>query len=167
MTRRLLSIALLSVAAFGVTLPRPAPDMQFSTATGPHLISQYRGKVVVVTFVMTECGHCRENAKVLNVIQNEYASKGVQILGGAFDQNAPAMIGQFIAAAKPTFPVGVVDPDAFVSFSQVTKEMKPAAPVLVFIDRKGMIRFQAHGAEPLFKGDVGKNIRAEIDKLLK
>ena len=167
MTRQLASLALISVAASGVTLPRPATDMQFITATGPHLVSQYRGKVVVISFVMTECGHCRDNAKILNLIQNEYATKGVQILAGAFDQNAPATIGQFIGAVRPTYPVGVVDPQAFLTFSQVTAEMKPAAPILVFIDRKGVIRFQAHGAEALFKGDQGKNIRAEIDKLLK
>ena len=38
-------------------------------------------------------------------------------------------------------------------------------PVLVFIDRKGMIRYQHTGEEPFFQDQ--ENVRATIEELLK
>jgi hypothetical protein len=39
-------------------------------------------------------------------------------------------------------------------------------PHMVFIDRRGVIRAEYPGEDPFFK-DAAKNVRAELDRLLK
>jgi hypothetical protein len=45
--------------------------------------------------------------------------------------------------------------------------MRPTVPIILFIDRTFTIRSQSFGGDPIFNnGDMGTNIRAEINKLL-
>jgi hypothetical protein len=96
--------------------------------------------------------------------------RGVQVLEGAFNPEAPQRLGEFIQQYKPSFPVGLVDPNFVSNYAQLATlgGRIPKVPLLFFIDRKGVIRAQFFGDDPLFmQGDPAANIRAEIDKLLK
>lgn len=168
MRRRLLSLALFGAAAFGVTIPRPAGEFVVVTPSGPKKLSQYRGKVVALFLIQTTCEHCQLMTPVLSKVQAANGPKGVQVLGGAFNDEAKTNLAEFIKTFKPAFPVGLAEAADVVAFTQVTPEMRPTAPILVVIDRKGQVRAQFLGADPLFqRGDQGKNIRAELDKYLK
>lgn len=164
--RKLLSLALLASAAFGVTLPRQAGDVAIQTPFGIQRLSNFKGKCIVLGFILTTCPHCQATTQVLSRIQNDYKAKGVQVLEGAFNAEAPQKIGEFIGQYKPTFPVGVVDPNFVANYAQITPDMRPTVPILFFIDRTGQIRAQFFGSDKIFEGDQNKNIRAEIDKLL-
>jgi len=166
MTRRLTFLSLLAIAAFG-QYPRKAGVLTLHTPQGPRTLSQYKGKVVVVAFIQTTCQHCLESTKVLNQIQTDYAAKGVQILEGAFNPEAEGGLPSFIRQLKPPYPVGLISIDDVVTFAGIAQTDRPVSPVLVVVDRKGLIRSRYYGSDPLFKGDQGKNIRAEIDKYLK
>jgi hypothetical protein len=69
---------------------------------------------------------------------------------------------------KPTFPVGWAPRDSVVEYLQHPPDKGMHMPNVVFIDRGGNIRAQYQGDPPFFGGDdEEKNIRGEIDKLLK
>jgi hypothetical protein len=54
MKRRLFTFAMLAAAAYGVTIPRPAGEVAIQTSpAGQQLLSQYRGKIVVLGFILT------------------------------------------------------------------------------------------------------------------
>lgn len=92
----------------------------------------------------------------------------MKILGGAFNPDAREKLPAFIAQFKPNFPVGLVDQMFVGNYAQLQtlNGRIPKVPIMLFIDRAGMIRSQYFGDDKLFDGDLGKNIRAEIDKLL-
>ena len=52
------------------------------------MLSQYHGYVCAVAFMSTTCPHCQHLAGVLSALQQEYAPKGVQILGVVFNPEA-------------------------------------------------------------------------------
>jgi peroxiredoxin len=167
--RKLLAVAALATSLFaGATLPRKAPEFVFQMAPDGHqqLLSAYKGKTIVLAFMYTTCPHCQKTAGVLAQIQKEYASRGVQVLGAVFDPGAPRRVQEFHDKLGLDFPVGVSDTPPVLDFLQHPVNEPYFVPMLVFIDRHGMIRSQYLDDENfLAKQEV--NIRAEIDKLLR
>jgi hypothetical protein len=53
MTRRILVALLMAGAAFGVTIPRPAGEVVIQLPFGQKLLSEYKGKVVILGFIFT------------------------------------------------------------------------------------------------------------------
>src|SRR5579883_899578 len=83
--------ALPAVAAPNLTdvppLPRKADEFAFQTVDGKqHLLSSYRGKVVIMEFLFTTCPHCQHEAQLLSKFQTAYGSKGLQVLGCAYNK---------------------------------------------------------------------------------
>lgn len=73
---------------------------------------------------------------------------------------------EFNRQFQPDFPVGYNDRDTVFAYLQISMLSAGYVPKMVFIDRNGIIKAQYDGADPFFQ-DEGKNIRAELDKLLK
>ena len=68
--------ALLMLAAVApadlLMAPRPSPEFAIlKPAGGQLLLSHYRGKIVVVEFLLTTCPHCQEEAKLLDKLCDE------------------------------------------------------------------------------------------------
>src|SRR5947209_4588459 len=102
----ILALFLSSVLA-AATIPRSTPEFAINTTDGRQiLLTQYRGKTVILAFILTTCSHCQQTIGILSKLQPEYAARGVQVLACAIEdsakQNVPGFIGQF----HPTFPVG-------------------------------------------------------------
>jgi thiol-disulfide isomerase/thioredoxin len=165
-----LAAGLVAVAfAAGGPVPRKAPEFAIlQPNNGPQtLLSSYKGKVVAMAFMYTTCPHCQKTAGILAQVQKEYAAKGVQILGVTFDQAAAANVKQFDAVfVKGAFPVGYSQDDVVRRFLGLTADEPYFVPILVFIDKTGMIRSEYIGDEQ-FLGNQEVNIRKELDKLLK
>jgi peroxiredoxin len=165
--RKLILLAVLAASLFGATIPRKAPEFVFQMMGGPQqLLSQYRGKTVVIAFMYTTCPHCQKTAGVLSKIQTEYADRGVQMLGAVFDGGAETRVQQFNKSLGLNFPVGLSNSGSVLEFVQQPVNEPYFVPILVFIDKTGMIRSQYIGDEK-FLNNQEVNIRAEIDKLLK
>lgn len=161
----LLSFALLPAAA--QKTPRPAGDFAIHMADGKDArLSQYRGKPVVLAFLSTGCPHCQSFAKQLSMYQQEYGPKGVQVLGVVFDQNAKAGLEKFRAAYVKGYPLGYSDENSVMTWLQQPLEQGYFVPVVVFVDRKGMVQSQHMGDDNLFQ-DPDANIRKRIDGLLR
>lgn len=165
--RRLIFLCTLATALFAAQIPRKAPEFAIQMPDGKQqLLSSYRGKAVVFAFMFTTCPHCQNTAKLLTKIQTEYAAKSVQVLGATFDPGAAFKVQQFNRMLGLNFPCGYSNPKAVNDFIQQPPDNPPFVPILVFIDKAGMVRSQYVGDEK-FLSNQDVNIRAEIDKLLK
>jgi peroxiredoxin len=153
------------VPAGGV--PRKADEFVFNNVDGPQrLLSMYKGKTIVLALMYTTCPHCQKTAQLLTQVQKEYAAKGVQILGAVFDQGAKGRVQQFNQQLGLNFPVGYSEQGPVLEFLKLPPNDPYFVPILVFIDRRGMVRSQYVGDET-FLSHQDVNIRAEIDKMLK
>jgi hypothetical protein len=130
------------------------------------LLSQHRGKVVALEFLLTTCPHCQTCSSLMNKLYQEYGARGFQPLGVAFNPMAGMLVPDYVKSLGLTFPVGWSERDPVQNYLQHPAMERMMVPQLVFIDRKGMIRAQFSGDSEFFK-DEEKNMRAQIEALLK
>jgi thiol-disulfide isomerase/thioredoxin len=160
------TVLLFSVLLPAAELPRKAPDYNINLPGDKTLpLSQYKGHPVIMAFILTYCPHCQMTVGVLGKLQKEYGPRGLQVLASAIEPNAQAALPIFIKNYQPPFPVGFNTGPSAGEFIQPTGKL-PQMPLLAFIDRQGNIRAQHEGEEPFF-ADLEKNLRTEIEALLK
>ena len=154
--------------ARAAVVPRPSPDFAINIPQGkPIHISQYKGKIVVVAFILTYCSHCQKAIAVLSGMQREFGARGLQVLASATEDMAAAALPGFLRQFAPPFPVGLNTTADFVDYMQHPIMLQLYMPGLVFIDRQGVIRSQYEGRDPfLEETGIEKNIRAKIEELL-
>ncbi len=169
MNRRFLAALLMTgtLTAFAAEVPRPAPDYTVNMPDGkPVKLAQYKGKIVVVEFLMVTCPHCQNAAKVLAKYQKEYGPKGVQVVGISIDPTSDVTAFQRDHAGG-AFPVGVAPTResvyAFLQYSLMAGTFY--VPQLVIIDRNGVIREQHGGTDPYLQNEEA-NLKASIEKAL-
>ena len=147
---------------------RPSPSFTILRLNAPAVrLSQYRGKVVALAFIQTECPHCQQLTTELSQIAADYKDRGVQILECAFDADAAAAMPRFLERFKPPFPVGYSTAAAVMAYLQYTIiDPRPmTVPQMVFLDRAGVIRAQYPGESEFFR-DPGASVRAQLEKLV-
>jgi thiol-disulfide isomerase/thioredoxin len=164
---------LLLVSVFALTatwaadVPRKCPDYAVHLSGGNNLpLSNFKGKLLAVAFILTTCPHCQHYTQTLSAIQKDYGPRGVQILAVAFDDNAQAMLPNFIKQFQPAFPVGWENRVNALSFLGISILNQGYVPKIVFIDRNGMIQKQYDGQDAFFQ-DEDKRTRATLDEMLK
>jgi thiol-disulfide isomerase/thioredoxin len=151
-------------------VPRPSQELQIQMpGAKPIALSQYKGKAVVLAFILTTCSHCQYTTGLLVKMQNEFGPKGLQVLECAVNNNADTLIPAFVQQFKTNFPVGYnYDQDYILGpFLQHEPDKVPGMPILVFIDRRGVIRAEYEGHDDFISSEnQEQNIRGEIQKLL-
>ena len=163
----LASALLLTTMASAAPVPRPAPNFVVNlTPSGQITSDQFKGKVVILTFIFTTCPHCQHLTQYLTGLQKEYAPRGVQVLSAAFNDMAKMYVPDFIKQYKPSFPVGYTTRPEVVAFLGHSIMEQMYVPVTVFIDRKGVIRGEYLGDDAFYQ-NYEKNIRAQVEELLK
>jgi peroxiredoxin len=163
----ILPLYLLATSAGAATVPRPAPEFVVRGPVGEALLSQFHGKVVLLAFIFTTCPHCQHTVGIMSDLQKEYASRGFQPLGSAFNDMAAQLLPGFLTQFHPTFPVGYAARPTVLEYLQVPSNVPLSVPILVFIDKKGTIRSQHMGSDDPFFKDQEKSMRAELEALLK
>lgn len=130
---------------------RKAPELAFTLPQeGQKLLSQYRGKVVALEFILTTCIHCQAASKMMTRLQQEFGSSGFQALDlaiNALDENrdsqaADALVKNFQSNFQVGFPVGWVKREEMSSFLQFSLMQRSVVPQLALIDRAGYIHYQ-------------------------
>jgi peroxiredoxin len=164
---RALLLCFFPIFASAATVPRPAPEFVIRGPGGEVLLSQYRGKVVLLALIFTTCPHCQHTVGIMNEVQKEYGSRGFQALGSAFNEMAAQLLAAFLAQFQPNFPVGYSARATVLEFLQAPSNAPLSVPILVFIDKKGIIRSQHMGSDDPFFKDQEKSMRAELEGLLK
>jgi len=160
----------LASAVVAVDLPRKSPDFTIQMPAGkPIVLSQYKGKAVVLAFILTTCPHCQRAVSCLTRDAREFAPRGLQVLAAAVENGAADHVPGFIRAFNPSFPVGyTADYDAVYDFMHHPRNTVPHMPLISFIDKTGMIRAQYEGNDPfLDMTTIEANLRKSIEELLK
>ncbi len=148
-------------------VPRPSPEYAVKLTTGRQLLlSQYRGKVVVLMFVSTTCPHCQQTCQVMEKLSREYGPRGFQPLAVAFNDMAMMLVPDFVKQANVTFPVGYDLRDPVFAYLERSSMLKTFVPIVIFIDRNGVIRAQ-HLGDDQFLVNQERNTRTILEQLLK
>lgn len=174
MTRRT-ALSLLSVPALAQTgskarVPRPSPEFVVQMVGGKSvLISQYKGKVVCVEFLLTTCPHCQKASQILEKLYKEFGPRGFQPIGCAINAETPEMakllVPSYVQAYNLTFPVGFAKRETVVNYLEHPIMQQLFMPAIAVIDKKWNIRAQHLGSEDFFIEEE-KNMRKLIETLL-
>jgi thiol-disulfide isomerase/thioredoxin len=149
-------------------VPRPAPEFTIVDASGKQtLLSSYKGKVVMLMFVSTECPHCQRLVQVVSKLNNEFGPRGFQPVAVAFNPDVnPPMVSAFIKQFGVNFPVGFSAVNPVLSYLGFSVMERYVYPEVVMIDRKMTIRAQSPP-----QGDTKlqepESLSKMIDELLK
>jgi len=147
---------------------RPAPAFNMLRVNQPPIrLSQYRGKVVVLAFILTTCGHCQQLTVELNRVAREYAARGVQVVECAFNGDAVLTMPDFLQRFEPPFPVTYSTPVAVSVFlhKSIFDPEPVRVPIVVLIDRAGNIQEEIP-SENEFYQNPGRNLRVRLDQML-
>ena len=157
-----------SVAALlGADLAREAPELLLTDAAGkPLRLSQHRGKVVALEFMLTTCPHCQNTAKLMSRLQREFGPRGFQAISLPFNDDAAVAAPRFASEHQVTHPVAAIPRNQVYEFAQLSAVVRHSVPILVFVDRRGRIRAQFEGDAAFFLSEEA-NFRAKILELLK
>jgi thiol-disulfide isomerase/thioredoxin len=160
-------------------VPRKAPELAVQLVSGQQLtgqqvlLSQFRGKVVLIEFVHTTCPHCQHDSEIVEQLYKELGPRGFQPVGVAFNDNATLLVEDFVKMLGLTYPVGVASRDTVLGYLQHSYLEPLYVPQMIFVDRKGIIRAQHGGiGDDFLKDDPEKhqleqNLRIQIEELLK
>lgn len=117
-----------------------ALDFSLDTLEGkPIKLSQFEGKIVVLNFWASWCPPCRKEIPDLIAAQNQYRSRGVEILGVAVDGDQPEKIEAFARKHGINYTIALDDGQTFEAWGG------SAIPLTFFIDRQGRVRERFDG----------------------
>ncbi len=98
-------------------------------------------------------------------IEKDLGPKGFAVVEAAVNDN-PDVPG-FIQRFQPPFPIGTAGGDAALKYLEWPQYQRPLVPLMMFIDRKGMVRAQYSGLdEKFFDDQQDQHIREVAEKLL-
>lgn len=121
---------------------KSAPPFALEERVGPHAasLSELGGQVVLVEFWATWCGACRESLPTLAAWHRKYAARGLRIVAISQDDDR-ATLERFARKEKLPFTLAHDEGGKVSSSYRV-----PAIPMIVVIDRAGVVRFVDVGA---------------------
>jgi thiol-disulfide isomerase/thioredoxin len=131
-----LAIAMCVALLGEAPVPRPAPALKI----GAQDLSSWRGRVVLLAFISTECPHCQRVSQVFEGLLHEFGGR-VQVADVAFNEGADP--GAFVKRFGLSFPVGSTTSDGAHVFLGIPRGMRLGTPQVVVIDRAGVIRAQS------------------------
>ncbi|MDP2324654.1 MAG: TlpA disulfide reductase family protein [Gammaproteobacteria bacterium] len=68
---------------------QPAPDFALKSTAGKNLrLSEWRGEVVLLSFVAGWCGRCTDQLEQLEKLQHQYQGRGVQVVAVNIDRDS-------------------------------------------------------------------------------
>jgi peroxiredoxin len=146
---------------------RRAPGFSLpSSADRQEDLADYRGRIVLIDVMKTDCPHCGAFARILQQVAVRYGSK-VAVLSIAPAPDNPSTVGKFIAENKITFPI-LYDCGQVVYSYVRPNPLNPSIslPHLYIVDRDGfIIRDYLFGAatEEIFRG---QDLFKELDRIL-
>jgi thiol-disulfide isomerase/thioredoxin len=110
---------------------------RFADLSGqPRRLVDWRGKALLVNFWATWCAPCREEIPLLDAAQQQYASRGLQVVGIAID-NA-ANVRQYATSIKIDYPLLLAD-SAAVGLMRSLGNASGGLPFTVLLDRSGRL----------------------------
>jgi peroxiredoxin len=132
-----------------------APDFTLSDLTGAQRsLSAYRGKVVMLNFWASWCGHCQSEIPALKAVYKDYSDKGFEIVAVSVGEE-PAGLATFVQQNEMAFTV-LADPQT----SMVPLYQLRSVPTSYFLDQQGVVQQVYNGAIE------EETLRGIVDQLL-
>jgi peroxiredoxin len=162
-------LALSSMLAFAADAGlRRAPGFSLpDSKLRQHDLYDYRGKVVVLDFMMTNCPHCVTFAKTLEQVKAKYGEKVVILSIVNYASDNSDTVGKYILANKVTTPVLFDCGQVMASYLRLESAKQAVdMPHAYIIDAQGRIRGDftySMLTRPFFEGGGVFN---ELDALL-
>ena len=116
-------------------VPRPAPELKI----GAQMLSSWRGHVVLLGFISTQCPHCQRASVVFEQLSREFPK--LQVAEVAFNEGADT--AAFSRRFSLSFPVGTSADDQARDFLGIARGARLGTPQVVAIDKTGVIRAQS------------------------
>jgi len=117
-----------------------APDFTLKTLDGEEIIlSQLKGKVVLLDFWATWCGPCREAIPHLIQLYKAYRENGFEVIGMSLDKGDGEVVRNFAKSMDIPYPI-VMAPEEVVRNYRVT-----SIPTTFILDKEGKIRQRITG----------------------
>ncbi|HEX9490429.1 MAG TPA: TlpA disulfide reductase family protein [Stellaceae bacterium] len=140
----LLAFCLPSLLA-AAPVPRQSPDFVIVEPSGKEtLLSSFRGKVVVLEFLLVGCRRCVSAAQTIDKLHRELAPRGFQPIGIAIDNGISRLsVNNFVQVLQLTYPVGYTTSGKVDSYLGRAMTERFQVPQIVVIDRAGVIRAQS------------------------
>jgi peroxiredoxin len=155
-----------SAALFGQA-GRQAPGFSLPDANRQqHDLQDYRGKIVVVEIMRSDCPNCRPFAKKLEQIKTLYAGK-VAVLAITNPPDSPQSVAKFVADERLTYPV--LFDCGQVAYSYVRPNpLRPSIniPHLYLVDRDGIVRSDYEFGPETTEIFLGSGLQKELDRLV-
>ena len=151
---------------------KPAKELVMALNSGEQLLlSKFRGKVVVLEFLLTTCPHCQKCSSTMQQLYTEFGG-AFQPLGAATNPQdmgqARAMIPQYIYSLGLKFPVGWTRSEmAYDWLGADPSKGSVYFPQLAIIDKKGIVREYHPGTDQEFFKEEEANLRKSIASLIK
>jgi thiol-disulfide isomerase/thioredoxin len=120
---------------------QPAPDFEFEGLDGKkHRLSEYRGKVVLVTFWATWCGPCVAEMPLFARTREKFQKDGFEVLAISCDDPADReKVRRFAEDRRLPFVTGYDGGAARLYQAD-------GYPLNVFVDRRGDVRYRDTGS---------------------
>lgn len=127
-------------------VPRASSSLTVLNPSGNDIrVSNLKGKVVLLEFMLLDCAHCSRVAQNINVLQHNFGRRGFQAIGVAIEHGIGAPpVTKFAQDTKLGFPLGYTSPENVDRFLGRQDLERFQVPQLVLIDREGTIRAQSH-----------------------
>ena len=131
-----------------------APTFDEKTVDGSMLsLASLRGKAVYLNFFASWCPPCNEEASEVSAVQQEFAARGLQVVGVDVLEN-PEKAKQFVASHHLVYPALADDGTLRDAYSI------NGLPVHAFIDRNGIVR-------KIYIGELDKSqMEADVKMIL-
>ena len=121
-------------------VPRQAPELRIVEPSGKTTtLSSFKGHVVLLAFISTQCPHCQRTSVVFEQLGHEFS--GLQVAEVAFNEDADTVA--FAKRFGLSFPVGAATSDPAHDFLGLARGARLGTPQVVAIDKTGMIRAQS------------------------
>ena len=161
--KKIVATLLCGVALFAAGPLRRAPGFCLMDTSGQWQdLADYRGKIVLVEFMKTDCPHCAGFSTVLSSLKSKYGDK-LAVLAIANPPDNPQTMMQFVKNHKLTYPLLLDQGQVAVSYVLAQSIQLPA---VYLVDANGMIRNS--WVDGVLTKDIfeGSGLSREIDKLL-
>lgn len=111
---------------------RVLPDDAWRDLSGaPVRLSEYRGKVVLVTYWTTTCGQCASEMAWFGEFQRRYRGLGFEVVGVSVDKGGAASVEQFVTSRPIDYRVVLGGGNAGLTAKSI--------PTTFILDREGRV----------------------------
>jgi peroxiredoxin len=137
-------------------VPRKSPEFTITEPSGKQtLLSSFKGKVVMIEFLWTNCPHCQRASLTIAKLHRELGPRGFYPIGIAIDAGVTERkVADFVKQYGVSYPVGYSSSEAVDRYLGRAMMERLMLPQIVVIDREGVIRAQSgNNGDPLLENE--------------